>query len=133
MSAIETSGSLPETDPNITAIFVPDVSLGLSWKPRFVPGLIEPSVYCELQNVVYVADNWDGIGSALNLLHAGAEVKLLGFIYARGGINRGYLSMGAGVKLLFIDVNAAVFTEELGTLAGDQPRSGVALQAAIRF
>ena len=77
--------------------------------------------------------NWDGIGSALDLLHAGAEVRLLSFITLRGGINRGWLSAGAGVRLIFIDLNFAVFTEELGALPGDDPRSGVALQAAIRF
>jgi hypothetical protein len=37
------------------------------------------------------------------------------------------------LKLLFLDIDAAVFTEELGALPGDNPRSGLALQAAIRF
>lgn len=128
------TGLLPQTTAtSSTAVFLPNVTAGLSWKPRLIPGLIEPSMYLELQDPVSVIQNWDGIGSALNLLHVGAEVKLLNFITLRGGINRGWLSAGAGVRLIFIDLNFAVFTEELGALPGDDPRSGMALQAAIRF
>jgi hypothetical protein len=114
------------------AVFLPDISAGLSWKPE-ISSLIEPALYLELKDPINVFTNYEGIGSALNLFHAGAEVRLLKFIYLRGGINRGWLSAGAGIKLLCFDVNAAVFTEELGALAGDDPRSGFTLQAAIRF
>jgi hypothetical protein len=123
----DTSGS------DAFARFIPNVTLGLSWAPQILPGIIDPTVYFEVQDPVAVFSSSDGAGTALNLFHAGAEVKLLSFIYLRGGINRGWLSAGAGVKLLFIDLNASVFTEELGTLPGDQPRSGMAVQAAIRF
>jgi hypothetical protein len=127
-------GSLPPTtDASPKAVFVPNVTAGLSWKPRLLPGFIDPALYFELQDPVSVVKNWDGIGSALNLLHAGAELRLLSIFTLRGGINRGWLSVGGGIKLLFIDLNAAVFTEELGALPGDNPRSGMALQAAIRF
>lgn len=123
----DTSGS------DITAVFVPNVTLGLSWAPRFLPGLIDPTVYFEVQDPVAVFKSSAGAGTALNLFHAGAELKLLSFVYLRGGLNRGWLSAGGGVKLLFLDMNASVFTEELGALPGDNPRSGLALQAAIRF
>ncbi len=127
-------GTLPDAGRNSnTAIFAPDLSVGMSWKPRLFPGFVDPALYLELQDPVWVAQNWDGIGSAFNLLHAGAEIKLLNLITLRGGINRGWLSAGAGLKLLFLDIDAAVFTEELGALPGDDPRSGLALQAAIRF
>lgn len=133
MDAFQNQGGLPKTGDS-AAMFLPDLSLGASWKPRFIPGLIEPSLYLELQDFLSVTgDNWAGAGSLLNLLHAGGELKLLSLVYLRGGINRGWLSAGAGVKLFFVDVNASVFTEELGALAGDRPRSGLALQAAFRF
>jgi len=114
-------------------VFAPNVSVGLSWAPKLVIGLIEPALYLELQDPVQVIQDWGGIGSALNLLHVGAEAKFLGFITLRGGLNRGWLSAGAGMKLLFLDLNAAVFTEELGALPGDNPRSGLSVQAAFRF
>jgi hypothetical protein len=128
------SGSLPSTSSATdTAVFTPDIAAGLSWAPKLLPGYVEPSLYFEMQDPITVIRQWSGIGSALNLLHAGGEVKLLNFIMLRGGLNRGWLSAGAGVKLFFLDLNAAVFTEELGSLPGDRPRSGLAIQAAIRF
>lgn len=116
-----------------SAVFKPNVTLGLSWAPRFIPRLIEPTVYFEVQDPVAVFSSTAGAGTALNLFHAGAEVRLLSLVTLRGGLNRGWLSAGAGIKLLFLDVNMAVFTEELGALPGDNPRSGMAVQAAIRF
>jgi hypothetical protein len=128
------SGSMPSTSGSTdTAVFTPDLSAGLSWAPRLLPGLVDPTLYFELQDPVAVIKSADGWGSALNLLHAGAEVRLLSFLTLRGGINRGWLSAGAGLKLLFLDLNAAVFTEELGPLPGDAPRSGLSVQAAIRL
>jgi hypothetical protein len=127
------SGNLPSSSGSAnTAVFLPDISAGLSWKPK-ICNLVEPAFYLELKDPVTVFQNYDGIGSALNLVHAGAEVRLLKFIYLRGGINRGWFSAGGGIKLLCFEVNAAVFTEELGALAGDDPRSGFAVEAAIRF
>jgi hypothetical protein len=135
VTSVDENGSLPEqTEENTTKVtFVPNVTVGLSWAPRLLPGILEPAVYFELQDPISVAKNWDGAGSMLNLLHVGTEIKLLSMVSLRGGLNRGWLSVGAGFKLLFIDVNGAIFTEELGAVAGDRPRSGIALQAAIRF
>jgi hypothetical protein len=128
------NGSLPDASVSAgNAVFLPNVTAGLSWKPRLLPGLVEPAFYLELQDPVAVAANWDGFGSALNLLHVGAEVRLLSIFTLRGGLNRGWLSAGAGLGLGFIDLNAAVFTEELGAVHGDLPRSGISLQAALRF
>ena len=128
------NGALPAASANANAaVFTPNVTAGLAWSPKVAPGLFDPTLYFELQNPVSVFKEGAGIGSALNLIHTGAELKFLNFIMLRGGLNRGWLSAGAGLKLLFIDLNAAVFTEELGALPGDKPRSGLAIQAAIRF
>jgi len=69
----------------------------------------------------------------LNLTHMGAEVQFLRILSLRAGLNRGWVSVGCGLDLLFLDLDAAVFTEELGELPGDLPRSGFSFSAAIRF
>ena len=127
-------GTLPSTtDAKAKAVFLPSVTAGMSWNPRLWPGFVDPALYLEFQDPVAMVSNWDGFGSALNLLHAGVEVRLLSFLMLRGGINRGWLSAGGGVRFAFFDMNAAVFTEELGALPGDRPRSGLSVQAAVRF
>jgi hypothetical protein len=127
-------GSLPEAGEGAAQVtLLPAVAAGVSWKTKFLPGLIDPSVYFELQDPVAVFRNADGIGSVLNLTHMGAEVKLLSILSLRAGLNRGWLSAGAGIDLLFVHADVSAFTEELGALPGDKPRSGVSLSAAIRF
>jgi hypothetical protein len=37
------------------------------------------------------------------------------------------------MKLLFLDVNLAYFTREMGNYAGARPNEGFSLEAAIRF
>ena len=72
--------------------------------------------------------------SFMHMVHLGTEVDLLsGFIALRGGLNKGYISLGAGMDLAILEFNIAVFTEELGVLLGDKPRTGVSAEFAIRF
>jgi hypothetical protein len=128
------SGNMPSTSASSgTAVLLPNISAGLAWAPKLVPGVVDPHLYFELSDPIEVVENWAGIESALNLVHAGAEIQFLRFFSLRGGFNQGWLSMGAGVKLLFIDLNAAIFTEGTGSIADGNGRSGIAVQASIRF
>ncbi len=133
VDSLESEGLPTPGDDAVKAVFLPSITAGLSWKPAILPGLVDPALYVELQDPVAVFQNADGFGTALNLLHLGAEVKVINILSLRAGLNRGWISLGAGLKLLFLDVNAAVFTEELGALPGDKPRSGFSLSTAIRF
>ena len=63
----------------------------------------------------------------------GAEVKFLSFLSLRAGLNKGWASAGFGLDLLFLEIDGAAFTEELGSHPGDSGRSGIALTAAMHF
>lgn len=104
------------------------VGAGLGFK---LGGLLAPSFYAELDNPKAVLDG--GLNKVWNNLHVGAELKLLNFISARAGLNKGYISLGAGIDLIIFELDAALFTEELGMSPGDFGRTGIAVQAAIRF
>lgn len=117
---------LAGTDPYMLD---PKVYAGLGLKFAFGK-LLAPSIYAEVSDVEAVVADTNAFWTNF---HAGAELKLLNFIALRGGLNQGYYSIGAGIDLLFIEVDAAVFTEEVGLYAGNRPRSGIALQTAIRF
>lgn len=115
------------TDPYMLS---PVISTGIGL--QFNLGrLFAPSIYIEAEDpVAIVSDGFDTIWSKV---HAGAELKLLNFIALRAGLNKGWVSLGAGLDLVIFEVDAALFTEELGISPGDFGRTGIAVQAAIRF
>ena len=110
--------------------FPANIAIGLGWNPHLIPWLIDPTFYFEVQDPVRAAMQHD---SFWNLLHAGAELKVLSFMYLRGGINQGWLTTGVGIDLLILEIDAAVFTEELGLHPGDLPRSGVAANVRLHL
>ncbi len=125
-------GNLPPGDPAPYTLS-PNITLGASVTPIpvFLRKLVDVTVTAELQDPLRViADDL----SIWNLFHVGAEADLLGGLIAvRAGVNKGYLSVGAGLDLLLIEVNVAVFTEELGRNPGDKGRTGISAEVAIRF
>jgi hypothetical protein len=134
LQAMLSSGNTPDSSSTADqARLTPLAAAGISWAPKIAPGMIDPALYLELQDLVGVVKGWGDPGSVLDFLHAGAELRLFKLLALRGGVNRGRISAGAGLKLLFLDLNAAVFTEELGALPGDNSSSGLALEAAIRL
>ena len=126
-------GDMPGTDAGVTANVwtLPVIALGASFDLGFdkMDPWLDPIVHIELEDPLRVILDKQ---SPWNLLHVGAEAKLFRFMTLRAGINKGYLGMGLGMRLLILDINAAVFTEELGIRPGDRPRSGVSLEVALR-
>ena len=115
-------GSLPEGDPSEYAM-LPNLTVGarLTPIPTFLRPLVDVTVIAEIQDPVRVIqDNT----SMWNLFHVGAEADLLGGLFAvRAGFNKGWISLGAGIDLLLLEVNVAVFTEEMGPRPGEIGRA----------
>lgn len=108
------------------------VNLGLAFHPDFggFSFFFDPIIHADLVDPVGVFRDKQ---SPWALLHLGTEVKVLRFIKVRAGINQGYVTGGIGARILFLDVNASIFTRELGPYAGDRPSTGVTFEAALRF
>ena len=66
-------------------------------------------------------------------MHFGLEIGILKFSTLRVGFNQGCFSAGVGIHLLFLDLNAAMFTEPLDIAGSKTKRSGLVLQGAIKF
>lgn len=122
-----------QTEDNLVAdkyVIPMDISAGVAFNIDFLKPLLDLTVHGDLQDVIgvikYQRSPW-------TLLHIGAEAKLLEFVRVRAGFNQGYLTMGAGVHLLFLDLNAGFFTRENGKYIGDQPNSGATLEIAVRL
>lgn len=109
-----------------------NISGGVEFHPDLgvLSFLVDPSVHADLQDLIGVIRDKR---TPWTLLHIGSEVKLLRIFKLRAGFNQGYITMGGGIKLLFLDINAALFTRELGKHLGDRPNSGVTVETALRF
>jgi len=126
------SGQLPDVSSGSeTEAIYPYITAGLSWKPILIKGFIEPGLYVELEDPValFLDDNY----SPWNLIHLGADLRLLSFIDLRAGLNKGWLSAGIGLDLAIFRLDLAVFTEELGAHPGDQGMSGVSARVSFGF
>ncbi len=124
-------GALPVTGTT-TATLTPAYTAGLGIR-LFENQKFEPSIYAELEDPQELLSSSDIVASALGSLHAGAQVRVLRFLTIRGGLNKGWYSMGAGLDLSFLEIDAAVFTEETSIYPGDKGRSGISVQVGIRF
>ncbi len=124
-------GALPLSGTTAAAL-TPSYTAGLGLR-LFENTKFEPSVYAEVDDPIALFSSSDIFTDLLKSLHAGAQLRILNFLNIRGGLNKGWYSVGAGFDLSFLEIDAAFFTEELGAYPGDKGRSGMSVQAAIRF
>ena len=133
MSTLGSQGKLPTGAAVTDTYSIPmDVSVGIAFHPNLgsLAKVLDPSFQVDCQDIVGVIREGR---SPWSILHAGAELKLLKFFSLRAGLDQGYLTFGGGLKLIFLDLNAAVFTRELGAHLGDVPNAGATVELALRF
>jgi len=125
-------GDLPPGDDAVYSI-APNVTLGASITPitGALSKVVDVTVIAEIQDPINV---YLDKSSVWNVFHLGVEADFLGGLLSlRTGLNKGWISLGAGVSLLVLDVNVALFTEEMGPRPGDSPRTGIAAEVSIRL
>jgi hypothetical protein len=132
LEALQERGGFPSGGTSVAEehLIPVDLSLGLSYRFDFAPRVIDPVVHLALSDLIGV------IGSGRSpwlVLHLGTEIRLVRVLALRAGLNQGYLTFGAGLRVPLLELNAAFFTREMGRHLGDQPSSGMALEAALRL
>ncbi len=133
MATLGGQGKLPTGAAVADVYSIPmDLSAGIAFHPNLgaFSKILDPSIQVDCQNILGAIR---GDMSPWSMLHAGAELTLLRFFSLRAGLNQGYLTFGGGLKLFFLDLNAAVFTRELGAHLGDVPNAGATIDLALRF
>ncbi len=96
--------------------------------------LLATNIYMEADDPLSLISLFpDRIASISSKLRSGMEIEFLKFLSLRAGFNQGYFSFGAGMHILFLEVNAAVFTRPINLAGGTIGRSGIMVQGAIRF
>ncbi|MFA6366862.1 MAG: hypothetical protein WCX13_06695 [Candidatus Hydrogenedentales bacterium] len=129
---IMATGSLP-SNGNTAYRLVPVYTAGLGL--NFGRGRpIASSFYIEADDPMnFISEMQVDFAGSMDLLHVGAELKILNFIALRAGFNEGLLAFGAGLDFALIEIDVAAFSETIPGVADGPGRSGVALQAAVRF
>jgi hypothetical protein len=134
-TSVITQFGFPSTGNLVTAdqYTIPmNVILGVALHPDLgsFSQAFDPSLSVDLYDCIGALS---GESAVWPLLHVGAELKLLSIFTVAGGLNQGYITMGVGARLLFLDLGFAIFTRELGAHIGDKPSSGATLDVAIRW
>jgi F plasmid transfer operon, TraF, protein len=109
-----------------------DVGFGLAFHPDLGPTSLffDPLLSFDMNNIIGAID---GSADFWTLLHAGTEIRLMNLFTIRGGVNQGYLTLGAGLKVLIFDMNMAIFSQELGAHIGDRPAAGMTFSLDCRI
>ena len=71
--------------------------------------------------------------SLLAHMNAGVEISLIDVIRLRGGINRGYLSVGAGFNIFIFQVDASYSWMEMGRHLGDKPVDALTIRFNLGY
>jgi hypothetical protein len=133
------AGTLDDTGVEVTDTYAAPMTLrlGAAVHPKipFLSFLADPQVHAEVAIPLVNEDNYSdyNIGSFWTRLNLGADVTLLKMLSLRTGLNGGYLTAGAGLDLLFMEVNVAVFSQETGLYAGDERVMGGSVDFSLRF
>lgn len=132
VSRIVGLGALPmsgEIDCALTPVYTG--GLALKFKPAQA---VDASFFAEADDPIgTIPLIFSDLGNALGYFHAGAEFKLFSFLALRAGYNHGLLSLGSGLDLALLEIDAAIFTEPASGIAESDSRTGLSLQAAFRF
>jgi hypothetical protein len=117
------------------------VNLGFEFHPDLgvVSFLIDPSVSVDLLDVTSFVRTWQAgetvtAEQIFDTLNFGGQLKLLRFMTVQAGYYGGFLSAGVGIKILVLDINAAIagdFGFDGGTIGFSEV--GGSLEIGIRF
>ena len=133
MNSLGSSVKFPPGTPVTGQYIIPmDVALGFGFHPDLgtVSQFFDPSLSMDLHDLFGVIG---GTKSMWTLLHLGTAFRLISMFNLELGLDSGYFTFGAGLKLLVLDMNFAVFTQELGAHIGDRPSSGASINMTIRW
>ena len=111
------------------------LNFGVAFAPEI--SVIQPTLTADLIDMLSIINsirekNFRASDLLLHL-NLGAELGLLNIVKARVGINRGYLSIGAGVWLPFAQVDVSYGWQEFGTEIGDKPVDSVTVKFSLGY
>lgn len=129
------SGKLPRDETwGVDVIMDPILSAGVGFQFNLF-NIIAPSIFIETDDTLALfEEGFDELYAVVDKVHAGAEVKLLNFLSVRAGVNRGWISMGAGLNIgRLLEADVAFFVEEMSDTGDFFGRAGLSAQACLKL
>jgi hypothetical protein len=122
----------PGTVPPESSTVPMSVNAGFALHPDMgtARSAFDPVVHLDVLDIVGLVT---GQRAPWTYLHAGLETTIASVFAVRAGLSQGYLTGGFGLHMVFLDLNAAIFTREMGTQQWESPSSGATLELAVRF
>ena len=104
--------------------------VGIGWTPNLgaLSRLLRPSLAIDLVDFLGYLENTDDLWTRIN---AGAEVRVLNMIDVRAGLNKGYKSVGVGLDVLLVHIDASYYWREYGVEIGDKPIDALTVRVNI--
>ena len=106
------------------------LDVGIGWTPDLgsLSALLRPSLAIDLVDFLGYLENTDDLWTRIN---AGAEVRVLNMVDVRAGLNKGYKSVGVGLDLLLVHIDASYYWREYGLAIGDKPIDALTVRVNI--
>ncbi len=127
-------------DPNNNEEFEPEIGwkldLGIGWAPSFgkLDNFIKPTIGVDLVDTIAMFEKMEDDENVFwSHFRAGAEIKLLSVLDLRAGFNQGYFSVGVGLDLFAIRLDASYYWREYGVDLGDKPIDALTVRVNLGF
>lgn len=114
------------------------LKLGLSYNPDLgsISSFVNPTVSFDY-NIMFIdeasVEDYVSQGDFWTNLSLGSNIEFFSFVTARAGLNQGYVTLGLGLEFFVFEIDAAVYSKELGESVGDRQQMGAALEFAVRL
>lgn len=111
------------------------LNFGVAFAPKWK--IIQPVITADLVDMLEMIQNYDKdtfrAEDLLLHLNVGAELGLFNMVKARVGINRGYMSVGACVRLFIAEVDVSYGWQEFGVELGDKPVDSLTVKVVLGY
>ena len=114
----------------------PKFDVGFGYVPRLgkLGKVLQPSIALDLVDIGDMIEASDYSQHAfLTHLNVGAELRVASTLDLRFGMNAGYMSVGMGLDLFVIRLDAAYYWREYGNNIGDNPKDAFTLRFNIGY
>jgi hypothetical protein len=121
--------NITDLDFGVLGTIPQQVNAGVAINPSIV-GLVSTTWAIEIDDLTKQVGGEEDL---YKRVHIGAELRFPKILALRGGVNQGYFTAGLTLDFWILRLDGAIYTEEIGTFAGQKDDRRYAVQATLGF